>query len=102
LGFEDGLSNKEIWTLRVPQPLRSHILSFGTLRQLFKIPPFSAPKLHSAGGRGGPQIIFWVGILIFLLFRSPCKISNPTITPSGRISNEPEEREKEREKKCHL
>jgi hypothetical protein len=38
----------------LPQPLRS----FGTLGQLFKIPPFSGPKLHSAGGRGGPPIIF--------------------------------------------
>ena len=39
----------------LPQPLRSHILSFGTLGQLFKIPPFSAHKSHSAGGRGVPK-----------------------------------------------
>ena len=37
------------------QPLRSHILSFGTLGQLFEIPPFSAQKLHSARGRGVPE-----------------------------------------------
>ena len=65
----------------LPQPLRSHIRSFGTLGQLFKIPPFSAQKSHSAGGRGGPRIIFLVGILIFLLLRSPCKISKPYDNP---------------------
>ena len=37
---------------QLPQPFRSHILSFGTLRQLLKIPPFSAQKSYSAGGRG--------------------------------------------------
>ena len=42
----------------LPQPIRSHILSFGTLGQLFKIPPFSAQKSHSAGGRGVPEIFF--------------------------------------------
>ena len=65
----------------LPQPLRSHILSFGTLGQIFKIPPFSAQKSHSAGGRGGPRIFFLVGILIFLIFRSPCKISKPYDNP---------------------
>jgi hypothetical protein len=49
----------------LPQPLQSHILSCGTIGQLFKIPPFSAQKPHSAGGRGGPPIFFLVGILIF-------------------------------------
>jgi hypothetical protein len=44
----------------LPQPLQSHILSFGTLGQLFRIPPFSAKKLHSEGGRGGPRIIVLV------------------------------------------
>jgi hypothetical protein len=38
----------------LPQPLRSHIRSFGTIGQLFKIAPFSAQKSHSAGGRGVP------------------------------------------------
>ena len=64
-----------------PQPLRSHILSFGTLGQLLKIPPFSAQKSHSAGGGGGPQIFWGVGILIFLLLRSPCKIAKPYDNP---------------------
>jgi hypothetical protein len=44
----------------LPQPLRSHIISFGTLSQLFKIPPFSAQKLHSAGRRGVPEYFFWL------------------------------------------
>jgi hypothetical protein len=42
----------------LPQPLQSHSLSFGTLGQLFKIPPFSAQKSHSAGGRGGSPNYF--------------------------------------------
>ena len=65
----------------LPQPLRSHIRSFGTIGQLFKIPPFSAQKSHSAGGMGGPPNFFLVGILIFLLLRSPCKISKPYDNP---------------------
>jgi hypothetical protein len=31
---------------------------FGTLGQLLKIPPFSAKKCHSAGGRVGPDFFF--------------------------------------------
>ena len=61
----------------LPQPLWSYILSFETLWQLFKIPPFSAQKSHSARGRGVPQILFWVGILMVWLLRSPCKIVKP-------------------------
>ena len=49
---------------QLPQPLRSHIQSFGTLGQLLKIPTLSAQICHSAGGRGGPQ--FLIGILIFV------------------------------------
>jgi hypothetical protein len=30
------------------------------------------------------------------------KLQNPMTTPSGRISNEPGERERKRSKKCHL
>jgi hypothetical protein len=55
----------------LPQPLRSHILSFGTLVQLFKIHPFP-PK-----NRIVPRIFWGVGILTFLLLRSPCKIAKP-------------------------
>ena len=43
---------------------------FRTLEQLFKIPPLSAQICHSTGG-----------ILIFLLLRSPCKISEPYDNP---------------------
>ena len=56
--------------LQTPPPTpRSNIRSFGTLGQLFKIPPFSA------------QNFVLVGILIFLLLRSPCKISKPYDNP---------------------
>ena len=40
--------------------------NFGILGQLLKIPPLSAQKCHSAGGRGVPK---------FLFVRSPCIIS---------------------------
>jgi hypothetical protein len=82
----------------LPQPLQSHIRSFGTIGQLFKIPPFSAQKSHSKGGRGGPQNFVLVGIIIFLLLKAHAKFQNPTTIPSGRISNEPGERERKREK----
>ena len=59
----------------LPQPLRRYIWSDGTIRQFFKIPTLSAQKCHSAGGRVGPRIFCLIGILIFLLLRSPCKIS---------------------------
>jgi hypothetical protein len=64
----------------LPQPLRIHILSFGTLGQIFKIPPFSAQKSHSAGGRGVPQFFLGWNPNILLL-RSPCKISKPYNNP---------------------
>ena len=54
-----------------PTPLKSY-LKFGTLGQLLKIPPFSN---HSAGERGGPNIFWGVGMLLFLWIRSPCNIS---------------------------
>jgi hypothetical protein len=38
----------------LPQPLRSHILSFGSLGQLFKIPPFP-PKNRLVRGVGGER-----------------------------------------------
>jgi hypothetical protein len=41
-------------------------------------PPLSAQLSHS---RGGPRIFFLIGILIFLLVRSPCKISKPYNNP---------------------
>ena len=42
---------------------KSHIWSFGTLGPPLKIPPFSAQKCHSAGGRGGPR--FFLGLKSF-------------------------------------
>jgi hypothetical protein len=89
----------------LPQPLRSHIRSFGALGQLLIIPPLSPQIYNSAGvGRGGgvpeflgswssssfcskepiqkggPQL-FWIGILIFMLLRSPCKNLEPYDNP---------------------
>jgi hypothetical protein len=61
----------------LPQPLRSHIQSFGTLGQLLKIPPLTPQIYDSAGSRWGSLNSFLVGILQFLLVRSPCKISEP-------------------------
>ena len=55
----------------LPQPLRSHIQSFGTLGQLLKIPP-STPQIYDS-----PWMFLLVGILLFLLVRSPCKILEP-------------------------
>jgi hypothetical protein len=49
------------------------------------------------GVRGVPEII-WVGILIFLLLRSPCKISKPQLISFREKSNEPGRR-RERKRK---
>jgi hypothetical protein len=76
----------------LPRPLRSHILSFGS-------PPFPAPKSHSAGGRGGPRIFFLVGILIFLLLMSPCKIAKTLRQPLlGELAMSRKRREREEKK----
>ena len=61
-----------------PSLIRRHMQSFGTPSQLFKIPPLSTQKMHSAGGRGGPRNVFWGGILIFLLLRTLCKAGQRT------------------------
>jgi hypothetical protein len=58
--------------------------SFETLGHLLKLPPFSAQKCHSAGGRGAegsPNFLLLIGILIFLLLRSPRKILEPYDNP---------------------
>ena len=43
-------------------------------------PPLSPPGLFW-GGRGGPQNDFFIGILLFLLLRSPCKNVKPYDNP---------------------
>jgi hypothetical protein len=74
--------------------------SFIILRQLLAItPPLSAQLVHSAGGRGGPQILFLIGILIFLLLRSLCQISKPYDNPFWEKSNNGRKKEEERRKK---
>ena len=55
------------------------------LGQLFKIPPFSAPKSHCKGGRGGSPDIFFSGILLFLLLLIACKILNTYGKPSCQL-----------------
>ena len=59
-----------------PTPLKSDP-KFRNPWTTFRNTPLSAQKLPSAGGRGSPRICFEVGILLFLLVRSPCKISEP-------------------------
>ena len=70
----------------LPQPLTSHIQSFGTHGQIFKIPPFSTQKSHSAGGRGGPRICCscWNPNI----FVTPTKISEPYDNPVWDKSKE--------------
>ena len=64
-----------------PPSTRAEIRSFRILGQLLKLPPLSAQKCHSAGIGGGPQFLLFIGILIFLLLRNPCKISEPYDNP---------------------
>ena len=79
------------------QPLRCHIRSFGTLGQIFKIPPLSAQICHSAGSRGGvPNHFFWLECSYFCYLGARAKFQNPMTAPSGRISNEPRRREREK------
>ena len=40
---------------------------------ILEISPFSGQNRVKWGGRGGPRNLFSIGILIFLLLRSPCK-----------------------------
>ena len=37
--------------------------NLGILRLFLKIPPLSPKICHGAGGRGGPRLFFWIGIL---------------------------------------
>jgi hypothetical protein len=63
--------------------------------------------IYSILAGGGVQKCLGCGILIYLLLRASCQVSEtqdnfgkyPTTTLSVRISNDPEERG---EKKCHL
>ena len=57
-----------------PTPQKSYP-KFRNPRTTFENTPLT-PHIYDSGG-GGPRIIFLVGILLFLLVRSPCKISEP-------------------------
>ena len=64
----NGISGAHVCRItfkHLPQPLRSHIQSFITLGQLFKIPP-CPPKYVIVRGVGGSPNVFFIGILIFL------------------------------------
>ena len=78
----------------LPQPLRSHIRSFGTLGQLLNLPPLSPQICGSAGGRGGPRLFWLIGILIFLLLMSPCKNLKAYDNPFWSFEQRHEERKK--------
>ena len=60
---------------------------FGTLWQFSNLPPLSPKIYHSEGGRGGPRLFFLIGILIFILLRSPCKNLKPYDKPFWDFSN---------------
>merc|ERR1711940_420870 len=49
-------------------------LSDKSFLEIFEISPFSGQNRVKWWGRGGPRNLFSIGILIFLLLRSPCKI----------------------------
>jgi hypothetical protein len=52
-----------------------------------KISPFSGQNRIILGGKGGPQNNFFIGILLFLLLRSPCKNLEPYDNPFWGFSN---------------
>jgi hypothetical protein len=78
----------------VLEPLRSHIRSFGTLRQLFKKAQLSTRIYHSAGGRGVPKFLWGLKSSYFCYLGAHAKFQNPTTISFVRMSNELERREK--------
>ena len=62
----------------LPQPLRSHIRSFGTLWKLFKIPPFP-PKYVIVRGVGGvPEFCFRLESSYLFYLGAHTNFQNPT------------------------
>ena len=81
-----------------PSEVISEVLE--PLDNFSKYPPF-LPKNCIVWGVGeSPIFCCWLESKYFCYLGAHAKLQNPTTTPSGRISNEPEERE--RRKKCHL
>ena len=79
---ESGMSSKT--PLKTLQRHQGELLvltkrrAYQTLGQILKIlPTLSAQKQHSAGGKGGPKLFLRCGILILLLHRALCKVSEP-------------------------
>jgi hypothetical protein len=62
-----------------PSEVISEVLE--PLDNFSKYPPFPPKNRIVRGVAGIPEFFFWVGILIFLLLRSPCKISKPYDNP---------------------
>ena len=61
--------------------------NFGTLRQFLNLPPLSPQICDSAGVGGIPDFLLLIGILIFVLLRSPCKNLEPYGNPFWDFSN---------------
>jgi hypothetical protein len=59
-----------------PTPQKSY-LKFLNPRTTYENAPLTPNIFDSAGGRGCPRIFLGFGILLFLLVRSPCTISEP-------------------------
>ena len=77
-----------------PTPRKSYP-EFQNPRTTFENNPLCPPKYSIVRGVGRVPDFFLVGILIFLLLRSPCKISKPYENPFWEKSNPrrfPEER----------
>ena len=53
-----------LWNNSIAKPQEEKPMqNFGLLGRLLKIPPLSAQTCHSAGGRGGPEYFFLIGIV---------------------------------------
>ena len=63
-----------------------------------EISPFSSQNRVILGGRGGPPNNFFIGILLFLLLRSPCKNVEPYDNPLLGFSNGGKKRKKKKRK----
>jgi hypothetical protein len=67
-----------------------------------KISPFSGQNRVILGGRGGPRNFFLIGILLFLLLRSPCKNLEPYDNPFLGFSYGGNNKKKRRRKRIPL
>jgi hypothetical protein len=61
--------------------------------------PFFGKNRVILGGRGGPRNIFFIGILLSLLLRSPCKNLEPYDNPFWGFSNGGNKKKNKKKKK---